>query len=56
VPAGNAMWRVANLQPQVHTDGTLGPYSEWSGAYAGTVLLALQSGGVVGFRPPAPSC
>ncbi|MDX6547285.1 MAG: large repetitive protein [Gaiellales bacterium] len=49
------LWSMTtNLQPQVHADGTLGPYSEWSGAYAGAILLALQSGGVVGFQAAGP--
>jgi len=49
------LWSMTtNLQPNVRSDGSLGPYSEWSSAFSGAVKLALQNGGVVGFQAAGP--
>ena len=49
------LWSMTtNLQPNVHSDGSLGPYSEWSSAFSGAVKLAMQNGGVVGFQAAGP--
>jgi len=48
---GNRLWSMTtNLQPKVNSDGSLGPYSQWSAAAAQTLQVALQNGGVVGFQ------
>ncbi len=48
---GDRLWSMTtNLQPKLRSDGSLGPYSEFSPAAAQTITIALQQGGVVGFQ------
>ena len=51
---GDRLWSMyTNLQPQVRSDGTLGPWRDWCGRCHEVLTAAIASGGEVGFQSVA---